>query len=68
MMKPFRQFCQEMMVANTAGASGGFGADSPATGPTAGYDKIMSKMKRRKKPIIGKGCFPGARKRWMNNG
>ena len=67
-MKTFRQFYEEMMVANTAGASGGFGADSPATGPTAGYDKIMSKMKRRKKPIIGKGCFPGAGKRWMQNG
>lgn len=68
MMKPFRQFCEEMMAANTAGASGGFSADSPATGPTAGYDKVMSKMKRRKKPIIGKGKYPGARKRWMQNG
>jgi len=67
-MKSFRQFCEEM-VANAAGASGGFSADSPASGPTAGKESPMSKMNRRKKPqIIGKGCFPGARKRWMNNG
>ena len=67
-MKSFRQFCEEM-VANAAGARGGFSADSPASGPTAGKESPMSKMKRRKRPqIIGKGKFPGARKRWMNNG
>ena len=66
-MKSFRQFCEEM-VANAAGASGGFSANSPAAGPTAGKESPMGKMKRRKKPIIGKGCFPGARKRWMQNG
>ena len=65
-MKTFRQFYEEMMVANAAGTSGGFGADSPA-GPTAGTSTKMGKVKKRKE-IIGKGCFPGARKRWMNNG
>ena len=31
----------------------------------AGYDKVMGKMMRRRAPqIIGKGKFPGARKRW----
>ena len=64
-MKSFRQFCEEMMVANTAGASGGFGGYSPAPGPTAGKETPMGKMNRRKKPqIIGKGKYPGARKRW----
>ena len=66
-MKSFRQFCEEMMVANAAGTSGGFGANSPAEGPTAGTSTKMGKVKKRKE-IIGKGCFPGARKRWMNNG
>ena len=60
-MKSFRQFCEEMMVANTAGASGGFGGYSPAAGPTAGKETPMGKMKRRKK-IIGLG--PGSRNRW----
>lgn len=61
-MKTFRQFYEEMMVANAPGTSGGFGQKSAAAGPTAGCDPVMSKMKRRKK-IIGLG--PGSRKRWM---
>ena len=68
-MKTFIQFYEEMMVANAAGASGGIGADSPAAGPTAGKETIMGKMNKRKKPqIIGKGKYPGARKRWSENG
>lgn len=68
-MKSFRQFCEEMMVANAAGTSGGFSANSPAAGPTAGNVTPMGKIKRRKKPqIIGKGKYPGARKRWMQDG
>ena len=60
-MKSFRQFCEEMMVANTAGASGGFGGYSPAAGPTAGKETPMGKVQKRK--VIGLG--PGSRKRWM---
>lgn len=68
-MKTFYQFYEEMMSANAAGTSGGFGANSPAAGPTAGKETPMGKMNRREKPqIIGKGKYPGARKRWMNNG
>ena len=61
-MKTFYQFYEEMMAANAAGASGGFGADSPAAGPTAGKPTLIGKMARRKK-VIGLG--PGSRKRWM---
>ena len=61
LMKTFYQFYEEMMAANAAGASGGFGADSPAAGPTAGCDSPMGKVQKRKK-IIGLG--PGSRKRW----
>ena len=68
-MKTFYQFYEEMMAANAAGASGGFGADSPAAGPVAGKETPMGKMNRRKKPqIIGKGKYSGARKRWSENG
>ena len=37
-MKTFGSFLDEMMVANAAGTGGGFGANSDAKGPTAGYD------------------------------
>ena len=50
-----------MMAANAAGTSGGFGADSPAAGPTAGKPTLIGKMARRKK-VIGLG--PGSRNRW----
>ena len=60
-MKTFYQFYEEMMAANAAGASGGFGADSPAAGPTAGKPTLIGKMARRKK-VIGLG--PGSRNRW----
>ena len=61
------RFIREEMVANAPGAQGGFGSASDAKGPTAGYDKVMNHFKplKRKKPqIIGKGKFPGLRKRW----
>lgn len=61
-MKTFKQFYEEMMVANAPGTSGGFGQNAPAKGPVAGKECPMGKMKRRKK-IIGLG--PGSRKRWM---
>lgn len=32
---------EEMMVANAAGKSGGFGENSPKEGPTAGYSSPM---------------------------
>ena len=56
---------EEMMTANPPGGQGGFGSDSPAKGPRAGFDPVMGKMMKRKRPeIIGKGKFPGLRKRW----
>ena len=41
---------EEMMTANAPGASGGFGADSPAKGPRAGFTPVMVKMMKRKRP------------------
>ena len=53
---------EEMMTANPPGGQGGFGADSPAKGPRAGFDPVMGKVMKRKKYIK---LPPGSRKRWM---
>ena len=58
---------EEMMTANAPGAQGGFGSAGTNEKGNAGYDKVMNHFKplKRKKPqIIGKGKFPGVRKRW----
>ena len=39
-------------AANAAGASGGFGADSPAAGPTAGFDPVLISLIRRSMPNL----------------
>ncbi|MGA1713465.1 MAG: ATP-binding protein, partial [bacterium] len=38
--------------ANAAGASGGFGADSAAGGPTAGFDPVLISLIRRSMPNL----------------
>ena len=38
---------KEQMVANAAGTGGGFGANSDAKGPTAGYDLPFGGMIKR---------------------
>ena len=53
---------EEMMTANPPGGSGGFGADSPAKGPRAGFSPVMGKVMKRKKYIK---LPTGSRKRWM---
>ena len=45
---------REEAIANSVGDGSG----------VKGYDKVMGPMRRRK--MLGKGCFPGARKRWSN--
>ena len=42
---------EEMMTANAPGKGGGFGGESPAKGPRAGFDPVMKKMTRRKNTI-----------------
>ena len=41
---------EEMMTANAPGASGAFGADSPAKGPRAGFSPVMGNVRKRKRP------------------
>tara|TARA_B100001057_G_scaffold271628_1_gene271910 strand:- start:84 stop:338 length:255 start_codon:yes stop_codon:yes gene_type:complete len=59
-----RDLNEEMMVANAAGSSGGFGQNSAAAGPTAGYDKVQGLVRRKNKKILGAGNFKGARGRF----
>ena len=41
------QVDEEGMVANAPGAQGGFSSSSPAAGPTAGFDPVMTPPKKR---------------------
>lgn len=47
--------------------AGGFTGAADSKGPVAGYDKVMGLTRRKKPTIIGKGKYPGARKRWSQN-
>ena len=58
-----RTLKEEGMTTGSSGAVAGFSALSPAGGPTAGTTNPMSGMQRRK-GIIGKGKYAGARTRW----
>ena len=51
---------EEMMTANPAGGSGGFSGSSDPKGPTAGFDPVMGKAKRRKNTI---GLWAGSLKK-----
>ena len=56
---------EEMMTTGSTPGKPGFSSKADAAGPTAGFDPVMGKMMKRKRPeIIGKGKFPGLRKRW----
>ena len=54
-----RNLNEEMMAAGNAG----FSASADPKGPTAGFDPIMKGTMRRR-TILGKGKYPGARTRW----
>ena len=47
--------------------AGGFTGSADPKGPVAGYDKVMGMTRRKSPTIIGKGTYPGARKRWSQN-
>ena len=55
---------EEMMTTGSTPGKPGFSSAAPAKGPTAGFDPVMGKMrKRKKKKYITMG--KGSRKRWM---
>ena len=56
---------EQMMTTGSVPGKPGFSNKANAKGPTAGFDPVIGKVEKRKKPqIIGKGKFPGLRKRW----
>ena len=58
-----------MMTTGSVPGKAGFSNQANAKGPTAGFDPVIGKVEKRKKPqIIGKGKFPGLRKRWSGKG
>ena len=56
---------EEGIVMTTGSTPGkpGFSSAAPAKGPTAGFDPVMGKVKKRKPIVI---YLKGARKNWKN--
>ncbi len=55
------------MTTHSSAGKPGFSSKADDEGPTAGFDPVMGKMERRKKPkYLSLG--PGSRKRWMKKG
>ena len=55
---------EEMMTTQSTAGKPGFSNKADAEGPTAGYDPVMGKVRKRKKYIK---LPPGSRKRWMKD-
>ena len=56
-MYPEFQVDEEGMVANAPGAQGGFGGDSPAAGPTAGFTPVMAPKKEKEFKLDGRNKY-----------
>jgi hypothetical protein len=58
-MKSFKEFIKEDAPANAMGAAGISGASTAVNVGVAGFDPVMGKMLRRKKPVMfgGKRVF-----------
>ena len=52
------------MTTQSSAGKPGFSNKADAEGPTAGYDPVMGKVRKRKKYIK---LPPGSRKRWMKD-
>ena len=52
------QIVRENMVANAPGVQGGFSGSADSKGPVAGFDPVISKVKKR--------YMKGKRKPWLN--
>ena len=55
---------EEMMTTQSSAGKPGFSSKADDKGPTAGYDPVMGKVRKRKKYIK---LPPGSRKRWMKD-
>ena len=52
------------MTTQSSAGKPGFSGKADAEGPTAGYDPVLGKVRKRKKYIK---LPPGSRKRWMKD-
>ena len=52
------------MTTQSSAGKPGFSSKADDKGPTAGYDPVMGKVRKRKKYIK---LPPGSRKRWMKD-
>ena len=55
---------EQMMTTQSSAGKPGFSSKADAEGPTAGYDPVLGKVRKRKKYIK---LPPGSRKRWMKD-
>ena len=46
---------EEMMTTGSAAGKPGFSSKAPPKGPTAGFDPVMGKMRRKKKLSVSAG-------------
>lgn len=54
---------REQMVTGSTATAAGFSGSADPKGPTAGFDPVMSLVRRKKYASLG----VGSRKRWMKN-
>ena len=53
---------EEMMTTGSTAGKPGFSSKAPAKGPTAGFDPLLGKKKKRKPTPVGRY---GTRRTWM---
>ena len=56
---------EEMMTTGSNVNTAGFSSKAPAKGPTAGFDPLLGKKKKRKPTPVGRY---GTRRTWMQKG
>ena len=57
---------EQMMTTGSVPGKPGFSSKAAAKGPTAGYDPVIGKVEKRKRPRYI--WLKGVRKNWKNNG
>ena len=56
---------EQMMTTGSNVNTAGFSSKAPAKGPTAGFDPLLGKKKKRKPTPVGRY---GTRRTWMQKG
>ena len=65
LIKIIRSVNEETVIANNVGSGNIAGTPEAGDDPPVGIATCSGNKKKRNNPtIIGRGCFPGSRKRW----